>query len=83
MLNILFLVTTCLLMYQHVRLQHVKRPLNFQLFMALFTLVMAIVITFGRFRDPWLSGALLILAVACLVVALRQMRYLPPRDWSK
>ncbi|HVZ09991.1 hypothetical protein [Rhodopila sp.] len=77
--NIVFLVAFYLCLIEHVRFRFVKKPLNTQLFLAIFCAAMVLVVTFNNHRDPWLSIAFLIVALGCLAYTWRQWRYLPPK----
>ncbi len=77
--NVLFMATFFLSIYQHVRTREMKRTLNIFFFMAFFSLLMVLVVTFENRRSPWMSIGLLVIAVACVTAMYSQLKYLPPK----
>jgi Flp pilus assembly protein TadB len=77
--NFLLLGTCWLSGYQIVQLQR-KNPIpTVQFPMVLFCLLAVwIVVRYNRV-NPWLSLTFFLIAIACLLVMLRQHRMLPPR----
>ena len=76
--NVIFLLTFYLSIFEYVRMKEIKPTFNLQFFMASFSLVMVLVVTFENRKDRWLSAAFLAIALICLATMWRQMRYLPP-----
>ena len=77
--NALFLMTIVVTAFQLGRLVYAKRPSHLQYLVGLFCLIMIPIVTFTAARNSWLSLAYLVVALACLVTMVRQIRYMPPR----
>jgi tetrahydromethanopterin S-methyltransferase subunit E len=77
--NFLFLGTCWLSGYQIVQLKLANPIPTIQFGMVVFCLLMVLITTLKNKHDPWLSLVFFLIAIACLLVMLRQQRLLPPR----
>jgi hypothetical protein len=80
--NILLFITIYVSGYQHVRLRRPNPITNLQFFMVLFCLILIVVIDMHGHDNPWLSLGFFVVALGCFLWMLRQLRYLPPREYQ-
>ena len=77
--NIVLLGTCWLSGYQLVQLRRANPIPTIQFAMILFGMLMILIVAMKNGINPWLSLVFLLIAVATLIVMLRQHRLLPPR----
>lgn len=77
-INVLLLMTCWLSGFQLVQLRRLNPLTALQFWMIVFCLLMIVGVSFYNKVNPWLSLAFLLIAVANLVVMIRQHRLLPP-----
>jgi uncharacterized protein involved in response to NO len=77
--NVLLLVSCVMANFQHWRLKRENPFTNLQVGIVVFSLAMVVVVVLYNLwhRDPWVSLAFFLIAVAVFCVTFRQFRTLP------
>ena len=78
--NTLFFLAFVVTLFQIGRLAYSKRPAYLQYCMAPFLIVMLATSTFLSVNRFWAPLGLLVVAIICLAIMVRQIRYMPQRE---
>ncbi len=79
--NVLLLLSCILANYQQTRLnrENVFKTLQFGITIFSMAMIVFVVLYARNHRDPWISLVFFVVAVATLIVTMRQFRMLPPK----
>ncbi len=78
-----FLAAAAVACWQLVRIPRANPLIGMQFWAVLFCIVMMLLTNFLSHRNPWLSAGFFIVAVATLLLVLRQNRMVPPRERTR
>jgi peptidoglycan biosynthesis protein MviN/MurJ (putative lipid II flippase) len=79
--NVLLLLSCVLANYQQSRLnrENVFKTLQFGITIFSIAMIVFVVLYTRNHRDPWISLVFFLIALATLVITMRQFRMLPPK----